>query len=143
MDTYFSFEAMIRGYYIYKDVWDSEIGERLSCQVERNNRHNTHAVAVIKSSNVVGHLPRKISLICSLFLRRSGSFIECEVIANRRYSHDLPQGGLEFPCVVHFRGSSPKCKDTAKKAEKLVRIALGTEMKLEHLLHSQQHNCTR
>ena len=130
MDIYFSFEAMIRGYHIYKDIWDSEIGERLSCQVERNNRHDTHAVAVIKSNNVVGHLPQKISLICSLFLGRSGTSIECEVIANRRYSHDLLQGGLEIPCIVYFRGSSPKCKDTAKKAEKLVRIALGSEMQI-------------
>ena len=131
MDTYFSFEAMIRGYHVYKDVWDSEIGERLSCQVERNNRHDTHAVAVVKSSKVVGHLPQKISLICSLFLGRSGSSIECEVIANRRYSQDLPQGGLEIPCIVFFRGNSPKCKDSALKAEKLIRIALDGGMQTE------------
>ena len=115
MHTYFSFEAMIRGYHVYKDVWDSEIGERLSCQVKRNNRHNTRAVAVVKSSKVVGHLPWKISLIFSLFLGQSGSSIECKVIANRRYSQDLPQGGLEIPCILYFRGNFPKCKDSAMK----------------------------
>ena len=130
MDTYFSFEAMIRGYHVYKDVWDSEIGERLSCQVERDNRHNIHAVAVVKSSNVVSHLPWKISLICSLFLGRSGSSIECEVIANRRYSQNLPQGGLEIPCIVYFCGNSPKCIDSAMKAEKLIRIALDGGMQI-------------
>ena len=85
-------------------------------------------MAVIKSSNIVGHLPRKISLICSLFLGRSGSSIECEVIGNRRYSHDLPHGGVEIPCIVYFRGNSPKCKDSAMNAEKLIRIAFNGEM---------------
>ena len=37
METYFTVDAMIRGYHVYKDVWDSEVGEMLSCEAERNN----------------------------------------------------------------------------------------------------------
>ena len=64
---------------------------------------NTIAVAVIRSGLVVGHLPKKISRVCSLFLRRGGT-IYCIVTNTRRYSADLPQGGLEIPCTLHFEG---------------------------------------
>ena len=67
----------------------------------------------------VGHVPRKLSSICSLFIRRGGS-ISCRVTGSRRFSEDLPQGGLEIPCLLIFQGSM---KD-AMKAEKLVRSAL-------------------
>ena len=49
-------------------------------------------------------MPRKISAICSLFLRRYG-IISCQVTGARKYSEDLPQGGLEVPCRLTFEGS--------------------------------------
>ena len=97
MTTYFTVEAMVRGYHIYKEIWESSVGEQLICEIEETNRHDSHAVAVVKSRTVVGHVPRKISLICTLFLRRTGSSICCEVTGERRYSWDLPQAGLDFP----------------------------------------------
>ena len=36
----------------------------------------SYAIAVLKSATVVGHLPRKISTLCSLFIRRGGA-IHC------------------------------------------------------------------
>ena len=39
-----------------------------------------YAVSVNKAGTVIGHLPRKLSRVCSLFLRR-GSTIDCTVIA--------------------------------------------------------------
>ncbi len=124
MENYFSLEAMVRGYHIYKEVWESNVGERLACETEQNNSFDMNAVAVIKSSYVVSHLPRKISLICSLFLRRSGCSINCEVISEKRYSRDLPQGGLEIPCLLYFSGNSSECKTSAKNVEKLLKIAM-------------------
>ena len=44
-------------------------------------------------------IPSKLSHIYSLFLRRGGT-IRCRVAGGRRYSYDLPQGGLEIPCVM-------------------------------------------
>ena len=35
--TLFSVSSMVRGYHIYKDVWDAAINEELSCQREADN----------------------------------------------------------------------------------------------------------
>ena len=56
---------------------------------------------------LVGHVPRTISTLCSMFLLRGGR-IEYEVIGARRYSRDLPQGGLELPCILTFIDISSK-----------------------------------
>ena len=114
---------MVRGYHVYKNVWESEVGEVLACEVEMNNIHDRNAIAV-KKANDVGHLPKKISLICRLFLEREDSSIQCEVASTRRYSRDLPQGRLEIPCRLHFCGNSTKAKEASLKAQKLVHMAL-------------------
>ena len=49
-----------------------------------------YAVAIKKGTEVVGHVPRKMSAACSLFLRLGG-VLHCEIIdSHRRYSSDLP-----------------------------------------------------
>ena len=57
------------------------------------------AVAVMKNGTIIGHVPRKISSVCSLFLDRNGS-ITCCVTGHKRYLHDLTQGGIEIPCTL-------------------------------------------
>ena len=89
----FSIKSMIRGYHEYKYIWtDPTLGEELECKREPGNPHDTHAVAVIKTisgSNVtVGHLPRSISPICSIFIIRGGT-ITSRVNGTRRYSADI------------------------------------------------------
>ena len=91
---------------MYSSIWDISIGEQLECAREPLNDSDRYAVAVIKDSVTIGHLPRKISRVCSLFLQRGGS-ITCTVTATRRYSADLPQGGLEIPCLLLFE-AQPK-----------------------------------
>ena len=73
----------------------------------------------MKDGTVVGHIPKKISSVCSLYLRRGGSII-CRVTGSRRYSEDLIQGGLEIPCVLIFEGDAT----LTTKAKKLVVSAL-------------------
>ncbi len=68
------------------------------------------AVAVIGAGVTIGHLPRKISRVCSIFLRRGGS-MHCVASRGQRYSADLPQGGMEIPCKLHFEG---KIKEISK-----------------------------
>ena len=99
----FEMESMIRGYHIYKDIWMAVDGEVLQSRRETSNGLDPFAVAVVKDSTVVGHLPRRISAVCSLFLRRHGT-IACRVNGSRRYSRDLSQGGLEVPCILIFSG---------------------------------------
>ena len=95
-------------------------GELLDCRREPGNRHDPYAVAVIRSSVLVGHVPRRISSLCSAFIRRGGT-ITCQVTdAIRRYSFDLPQGGLEVPCVLRFFGQQAE----VNKIVKLSKLAL-------------------
>ena len=70
---------------------------------EIGNVEDRYAVIVIRGSTMVGHVPRKISAAYLLFLQRKGS-IQCVITGARCYSSDLPQGGLEVPCVFKFRG---------------------------------------
>ncbi len=104
MESSFSIESMIRGYHVYKDIWLASVGETVNCTAESSNLQDPFAVAVMKDHTVIGHLPRKISFACHLFLRRLRS-IWCEVTGGRRHSEDLIQGGLEVPCIIFFRGS--------------------------------------
>ena len=103
-------ECCVRGYHVYSDIWEAVIGEELDCRWDPSNAIDRYAVAVVKSGTVVGHLPKKLSRICSSFIRRGG-VVRCRVAGRRRYSDDLPQGGLEIPCVLILDG---KCKDLEK-----------------------------
>ena len=50
----------IRDYHVYKEAWEAVVGEALVCEREPENEY---IVAVKK-----GHLPQKLSRVCSLFL---------------------------------------------------------------------------
>ena len=97
---------MVRGYHEYKEIWpDPFVGEELPCEQEVGNPHDPLAVAIKKTiggeHKIVGHVPRRISPLCSVFIRRNGN-IKYIIIGPRRYSSDLPQGGLELPCKCVF-----------------------------------------
>lgn len=77
-------ELCVRGY-----IWEAAIGEELQCERETRNTKDRYAVAVKKDGMVVGHLPKKISHLCSIFLQRGN--IVCCVSGRQRYSADLPQ----------------------------------------------------
>jgi hypothetical protein len=111
----FEVEAMVRGYHVYQDIWDAIVHEELACARELDILRDPFAVAVVKSRQTVGHVPKKISSVCSLFLQHGGS-ITCKVTGRRRRSEDLTQGGLEIPCTLTFVGG---LKDVTK-VEKLV-----------------------
>lgn len=111
--------SMVRGFHEYQRIWSAAVGEALPCSREFGNVHDLFAVAVKRSGDIVGHVPKRISSICSSFLRRGGS-ITCRVTATRRYSADLPQGGLEIPCQLIFRGK----KSDLSKIEKLMMVAI-------------------
>ena len=60
----------IRGYHIYKKVWTATVEEALVCKREPKNSSNQYAVAVKNEGTITEHLARKLSWVCSLFLRR-------------------------------------------------------------------------
>ena len=59
-------------------------------------------MAVLKDKYIVGHVPRKISFLCSV---KRGGAIRYIVTGDHCYSHDLPQGGMEVPCKLVFSGT--------------------------------------
>ena len=76
----FSVEAVVRGYHAYKDIWAAVYGEELPCKSEAGNRVDAFAVAVMKDGTVVGHIAKKISSVCSLYLCRGGLIMLCNGI---------------------------------------------------------------
>ncbi len=56
-------------------ILGSSVGEVLNCGREPTNDKDRYAVAVVKDGTIVGHLPKRISLVCSLFLLRGGSIL--------------------------------------------------------------------
>ncbi len=99
----------IRGYHVFKEKWEAAAGEVLMCEREPHNARDRYAVTVKKTRTVIGHLPRKLSRVCSLSLRRGG-MIDCTVSGGRRYSVDLPQGGLKVPCSLLLRPCPKKSR---------------------------------
>lgn len=112
-------ESCVRGYHIYKAIWSASLGEELQCQRETGNSSDLYAVVVLKDSTTVGHLhvPRKISQICTLFIRRGGT-ITCLVNGRRKYLADLPQGGIEIPCILCYKGDPKEIKKPVKLLSK-------------------------
>ena len=103
MATSFRIESTVRGHHVYKALWSPYIGEELSVQCEVNNIHDDFAVAVLKNSNTVGHVPREISRVCWYFLHKTGSEMTCIVNGDRRRS-EVDGKGLVVPCVYIFKG---------------------------------------
>ena len=124
-------DSVIRGYHVYKDIWTAPLGEMLFCQREIANIHDRFAVAVIKESQVVGHVRREISSICSIFLL-SGT-IRCEVTGSRQYLLDLPQGGLHIPCKLRFSCSDQELMKTTRKLLDLAIKKGDSEMPLKKI----------
>ena len=81
------------------------LDEMLSCCRKFANVHNPFTIKVMKAGITVGHLPKKISSTCSLFIMK-GKVISCKVTdPARKYSGDLVQGDLEIPCVITLLGT--------------------------------------
>ena len=68
---------------MYQDRWLPMREETLACQREGGNVYDPFAVKVVKSGVVVGHVPRRISSTCSLFLRHGGA-IACKVTGPKK-----------------------------------------------------------
>ena len=87
----------------YNELWTLHVRDNLQCIPDSGNRDDPFAVAVKHGIDTVGHVPQKVSCICSLFLRHGGS-TSCTVMGDKRRSTDLPQGDLEIPCLIKFEG---------------------------------------
>ena len=68
-------DSLVRGYHDYQFIWDNPLsdGDLLCVRECTGSSHNLQAMAIKKTIDgtlqVVGCVPRKISSICSMFLR--------------------------------------------------------------------------
>jgi hypothetical protein len=131
----YSFPSVVRGFYVYKNIWDPVQGETLTCVRETTNLHDPYAVAIVKNAVTVGHVPKKISTMCSIFLRNGGG-IYCTVSGNRQHSGDLPQGGMEIPCILNF------VSDDQSRANKISRLLKKVEQMMATIPTSNNNKRT-
>ena len=54
----------MHGYHIYKDIWETTVGETLVWILKPENTHDQNALAVEKHRTVISHLPQKVSHVC-------------------------------------------------------------------------------
>ena len=72
----FCLNSVALGHHIYKDIWNSVHGEELHCEREIGNVQDLYAVSIIKhGTGILGHLPKRISTPCHLFLRKEKVFL--------------------------------------------------------------------
>ena len=88
-----------RGYHVYKRSWTPIQGEILSVIHETKNAYDRRAIAVLKQSQIVGHLPKEISRIVR-FKIVHGAHISVTVLDEQHRRSPLIQGGLEIPVRV-------------------------------------------
>ena len=128
MTEEFEITSCVRGYRVYHHIWAAAVGKELDCVREPTNTSDRYAVAVIKDGTIVGHLPKRVSRVCSLFLLRGGS-IFCTVVGGRHYSSDLAQGGLEIPCSLLFKGKPKEIKKL--KALKIHKLTIKASQEIK------------
>ena len=65
----FCYDSDVRGYHVYKDVWEASHGELLNCERETGNSFDPFAVCVKKHDDIVGHVSKKNSgiYVCCFF----------------------------------------------------------------------------
>ena len=105
----FTTDSMVQGHHVYQEVWTPNTGEYLVRTREEENLQDHYVVTALKHDEIIGYLPKTISTISSLFIT-CGSSIQCEVTYHRRYSRDLPQGGMDVPCKLHFYADGSELK---------------------------------
>ena len=86
-------------YYLYKDVWISQIGDEFSLRQDKNNVHDRYAVAIVVNDDIVDHLPRDFSKVVYYFLKKNSS-VATGVIDRPRHRSTVDSKGLEILCTV-------------------------------------------
>ena len=122
----FAFPCGLRGFHVYKELWNPKLNEKLETIHEENNPHDRYAVAVIRKTVsrlrpvVVGHLPREISRFTRFIILR-GATVKVKVSDTKYRRSPLIQGGLEIPVEVEVQmESSSENQQALSKYQTLV-----------------------
>ena len=94
----FAFSCEVRGFHVYKELWNPRLNEKLDTFHEENNPHDRYAVAAIRKSVsrltpvVVGNLPREISRF-TRFIIVHGAKVKVKIRDTKYRKSPLIQGG--------------------------------------------------
>ena len=78
----------IQHHHLYSTIWTPVLGELLPCKSELDNTKDQYVVVVCRVNGiVVGHITKKISFLCAVFIKRGGT-IQC--IVSAIYHHIFP-----------------------------------------------------
>ena len=94
-------QSALRGFHVYKAIWQPEEGEKLMCEHEENNKYDLFAIKVCPplDRKIVGHLPIEILRI-TRFIITHGAIVEDQLTAAQYRRSSLVQGGLVIPCSL-------------------------------------------
>ena len=73
-----------------------------------------YAIAIISNNEIVGHVPKFLSKLTFFFLKHGATLTE-KVATERRYSFDLPQGGMEIPVEFIYKSEKKELIDQMKE----------------------------
>ena len=96
----FEFTAAVRGYHVFKNIWQPNLEEILLCFHEIGNDFDYFSIKTCTGDDVtVGHLPREISRPTKFLIDR-GAVVKSKITSAHYRRSPLLQGGLEIQCVV-------------------------------------------
>ena len=74
LERVLSLQAAVRGFHVYKAIWEPKDSEVLAWSHEENNPHDPFAIKTcqLDSGKIVGHLPMELSRISKFILDRRG-----------------------------------------------------------------------
>ena len=115
LERVLSLQAVVRGFHVYKAIWEPKDSEVLACSHEENNPHDPFAIKTcqLDSGKIVGHLPMELSRIRK-FIQDRRAKIEVKLRETHYRRSPLVHRGLEIPCDLVIR-----MLNTMKSAELL------------------------
>ena len=103
----FEMVSYVKGYRVYKTLWNPLIGEFLPCEREPENPVDKYAVYVKNENKIVGHLPLeksgKFAKTIFHFLR-ADELSSCKIVITGKPVNLGDGEGMQAPCKLIFTG---------------------------------------
>ena len=114
-------QSVVRGFHVYKAIWQPEEGKKLMCKHEENNKYDLFVSKVCRALDrkIVGHLSIEISRITRFNIAR-GAIVEAQLTAAHYSCSSLVQGGLGIPCSLTFK--MPATKKSSELLKKYLEL---------------------
>ena len=121
LERVLSLQAAVRGFHVYKAIWEPKDSEVLACSHEENNLHDPFAIKTCQfnSGKIDGHLPMELSRISKFILDR-GAKIDVKLPETHYRRSPLVQGGLEIPCDLVIR--MPNTMESGELLKKYLKL---------------------